>query len=754
MKKHFKLILILFLLATFTAIVNTRSKPHPLKNIQSLTGTTVSGTEYFVSPDGGVSTTSPTGPQCAANQGQNTDRTKHFTTIQAGISCLAASGDLVINAMNAAGTIVAYNESGFGMGGSMPSVPSGTSAANATRIVGRCNTDIAGGSLVFTRTSCKPLIQPSASVWGTVGSTNRQFVFYFPSQSYIKLDNLEFSGSNIGRNGAGDWDGTVCNCYKGFIARVDYPAHDFVFSNIKNTWNEAGFYLYAGSTGGATNVSVSNYTAEKIGYGYQTTHLFRCGDSCSSNSPAPGDLNNNYWAHVHAIDIRSSGNTVTDSVFSNTAGSEQIFNNNFNQSNNTFERNYFINGAIKAKNLGCGANTCVGIVWSSQSSGGVFRNNVIVNTAGLHITLTAGTDFSNNTFARNPSTSGYRMVFAYYTSGNIWRNNAMCYNRTPDGAAIDNVTTFDGTSVRTVNTNVTPPYGFSTVTGNKFGSCNNSTFSVLSSTSPGPSTGDYTTILTSPTPNASDVRVASGSALESGGVTGGPSTDYLGNSRGGPPYSIGAFEGGGVVSTTTSSSTTTSTTTTTTTTTTIPGTNCNRNEAESATLASGWTVGDPAYNIGYSGSGFIWNTATVTYNGTATFPSRSYTAGFFDVNIRYSNGGASTTGNIKVDGVSNVIATLPNTGSWDNWTVVSVTMFIDTTASHVVSIEQAGNNTLFNLDYVETCTDTTPPVTTTTTTTTSTTTTTAVGATTTTTLPRKIACRKHPRTRLCISKAR
>lgn len=734
-RKLWTLAVIVIVLGLITALVHTPTPSEQRRRINGLTGSTVTGTAYFVSPDGGVSTTTPSAGQCASNQGQSTIRSVHFTTIQAGVRCLSGGGDLVINAQNAAGATVPYGDTGFGMGGGMPTIPNGSAGA-PTRIVGRCNADVASGNLTFTRTSCKPKIEPTAAQWGLVGATNHQNIFSFQaSNAWITIDNLETSGANIGRDGSGNWDGTACGCYKGYIARVDYPSHDITFRNIRNTWMEAGFYLYAAQVNGATNVTITGYTATKVGWGYQTSHLFRCGDGCPSNSPAPGDLNANYWAHIHSIDIRSSSNTVTDSIFDSTSGSEQLFNQSYTQSSNTIERNLFVNGGLKANAAGCGPNACVGLVWSSNT-GGTFRNNAYVNMAGLHITLSSGLDVSNNSIVRNSTSSIGHEIFAYYVSALKFRNNALCYNRDAAGSAIDRVNTFDGTTSASFNTNTVPAYGFSLVAGNQWGGCNaTTTFAGLTTSTPGPASGTYGTTVITP-PAVTDLALHASSALLSGGVTGGPPTDMLGTTRTGSPWSIGAFEGAGIPATTTTSSTTTSSTTTTTTgvpTTSPPVTGgCVRFEAEAMT-PGGTGAANATSQAGYSGTGYrdFGNSGGFLDWANTTFGST------FSITFGYS-ATANTSRGYYIDYGSYPFRTtvaFPSTaGAWGTVTIVAPRSA--GSHNHSISFDAGIDGAVpIKFDYADIC-DTSPVTTTvpgTTTTSTSTTTTTSPGATTTAT---------------------
>jgi hypothetical protein len=402
-----------------------------------------------VAPDGGITTTNPSPAECSRNS-TATIRTDYLNSLNAGLRCLASGGTLLLHAKTATGQLVPYSESGFGTNSDRAVIPSGL-PGSPTRIVGVCDS------------GCKPVIQPTIVEWGVAadrgavngigsggnglvgtaaaGSADRRAIFRFERGEHdIVLDNLQLDGSNIGRTAAGDWDGTVCTCFKGFGVAVKYPSQYITIQNFTFNQMEAGVYA-APESGNKTFardtfVTVQNSSFVKTGRAYKTTQTFRFGDGGTQQ-------NDGYWNHIHSLDFRTGHNRAIGNTLTDDAGSAiQLFvPDATGADSNEYRHNVVTNAGQLAASFGGNTkqNPCIaalnGCNLDTEDSYGVtiggsnttFDGNTFTGIAGLRLSYAGAVTFTNNVFNGLRFGRGSQQPLWITNSGGVkFTGNSLC----------------------------------------------------------------------------------------------------------------------------------------------------------------------------------------------------------------------------------------------------------------------------------------------------------------------------------------
>jgi hypothetical protein len=427
----------------------------------------VGADSLFVSPDGGVNLPRdagaiPTPAQCAGNRGRNIDRSRHFTTMEAAFRCAKGGESIVINAMNAAGTIVPYRELGFGYQ-AKPGPPSGSDAA-LTKVIGRCNQDVPTDNRSFKRESCKVVIRPQPADWGlTISASDRALAnpadagksyfmtFQRADQHHVMFDNIEFDGSTGLLDPAGEWNGVNCQCLAGAFARIDAPASNFVFDHM-NVHDSVGGSLYTFAATGGTEVNVlwQNSTSRHNGWNYLGSMLIRFGSiggapNCSTNPSISGcpEYFGEYYSHTHSFYLSAGGTTLRNNFIYDDAGfCVQLFNGStYDTGRFVIDSNWFANCGWKSKSSTQTLNAVGG--WNAQYAGGSkFTNNVFLNNVAGYVLNSPGIVIDNNLFvASSPSDDPSRVssdVIEWDATRNaVFTGNTICFSRSNSGEPRD-----------------------------------------------------------------------------------------------------------------------------------------------------------------------------------------------------------------------------------------------------------------------------------------------------------------------------
>lgn len=662
---------------------------------------------YFVSPDGQLE---PSKDSCVINKGQNFDRRQQFHRIVDGLACLGAGDSLVIDGQDAVGIVRPYDESGFGS--KYKPIPSG-SASNYTQIIGRCNQDIALRNTAFSRSTCKPVIQPSAATWGRSYETSQSYIWQVSGLSYVHWNNIELSASNLNLSPDGVWDNALCNCWANGGFLFEKGSNHNIVEAIK-AHDLPGRAVQTAITPGfsrSTSLLLQNSEIYHNGWNYPASEVLRYGDgSVNDDGTTKWAINGKptYWSQLEGIYIGTSDNELRGNyIYDNAGAGLQISAGNsltadpLDVANNRIDQNYIASNGWKAKKEAVGGRDSAGLRLSA-GSGMTFYNNILYNLPGIVIGNQQHANIYNNSFVYGERGAGVTNMFrwAHSDKSNQFYNNLLCYNR-DNGALSDYMTFYGGTSAKALLISENGQLGTGSDTmlslnsNNRYGSCSKNTVFIGNLDRGQPVTNQAAFL-----PGTEKFHIQNSSTVINGAQDGtGPYADFFGTIRAGTA-DIGASEYNPLPTPAPIVKIATLTKQNSHSTAKVPAlaTSCIRYESEEANL-------DPIIMLDtsttpYSGGGYVgpYNIpgAAVEYKGLVIPTSGSYV-----LNLRYLAGYGDSEQSILVDGVKVDKHIFPGADTWQDWQTTSHILSLSK-GSHSIRYEATGGKSLA-LDYADLC---------------------------------------------------